>query len=144
MRSNSLLIARALLASALLWPLVSRGAEANLPSATSSPERLVKAALEAELAGPGSERGELLKQALTLDPNHAPARWQAGYIRWDGSRIVCQPGTKRTSASRTLPYESRQRSCTLSFSPAGIRPRPKCRSGLRFPEWPEPPSTSPT
>ena len=34
--------------------------------------------------GPSEVRGELLRQALVLDPNYAPARWQSGFVRWDG------------------------------------------------------------
>lgn len=49
--------------------------------AASVPERLVQAALEAEIQGNPAERERLLEEALQLDPNFEPARWHAGFVR---------------------------------------------------------------
>ena len=59
-------------------------ADAKLPDADARLADLVKAALESELGGPSETRKSLLDDALKLDPNHAPARWQSGFVRWDG------------------------------------------------------------
>ncbi len=91
--------AAALLAlSVAALPVVTRAAEARLPAETSSPAGLVRAVLESELLGPSEVRGELLKQALTQDPNFAPARWQSGFVRWDGQWLT--PGEVASRAAR--------------------------------------------
>ncbi|NUQ65429.1 MAG: hypothetical protein HUU20_23420, partial [Pirellulales bacterium] len=43
--------------------------------------QLVEGALQQELHGSDSLRGELLQAALRRSPDHAPARWHAGYVR---------------------------------------------------------------
>ncbi|REK09838.1 MAG: hypothetical protein DWQ37_17140 [Planctomycetota bacterium] len=46
-----------------------------------SPESLVHEALVADLNGATQDRDRLLAEALELDPDYAPARWQSGYLR---------------------------------------------------------------
>lgn len=53
-------------------------------------EKLVQAALTAELASQNGERRQLLLQALTADPEHAPARWQSGYVKFDGRWLTIE------------------------------------------------------
>ena len=54
---------------------------------------------------------------------------------------VCHPGVSGRDSRRTRPDGSRQLSSTSSGAFAAARPSPKCRSKLRLPEWPLPPST---
>ncbi len=46
-------------------------------------EKLVRAALQDELAGGGQRRDELLLQALGEAPDYEPARWHARFVRLD-------------------------------------------------------------
>jgi hypothetical protein len=50
----------------------------------SDAQELVQAALQAEVDATFTSRAELLEQALARDPNHAPARWQSGFVQRDG------------------------------------------------------------
>lgn len=59
-------------------------AQPKTPDQGDSPERLVQAALESEIGGPSALRKNHLARALAIDPDFAPARWQAGFIRWRG------------------------------------------------------------
>jgi hypothetical protein len=49
-----------------------------------SADQLVGAAIAAGLAGDISQRDDLLQQALAADPEHSPARWQSGQLKFDG------------------------------------------------------------
>lgn len=51
------------------------------PKTPGSSKGLVQAALVAELNGNRERRSDLLSRALARDPNFAPARWQAGFVR---------------------------------------------------------------
>ncbi len=94
--------------SVVALPVVTRAAEARLPVDTNSPAGLVRAALESELLGPSEVRGELLKQAIARDPNFAPARWQSGFVRWDGQWLTPSEVAQR-AASDPLLAEYRKR-----------------------------------
>ena len=59
-------------------------AQPKAPDQGESPERLVQAALESEIGGPSAQRKNHLERALAIDPDFAPARWQAGFVRWRG------------------------------------------------------------
>lgn len=61
----------------------------------SAVEALVQEALHRSVYGLDDERDSLLQQALTLDPDYAPARWHLGYVR-DGDQWV------RDTAAATL------------------------------------------
>lgn len=69
---------------------------------------LVREALESESAGPSQLRQSLLSQALELDPDFAPARWQLGFVRWQGEWrspediASCVSDDKTLSAYREL------------------------------------------
>jgi hypothetical protein len=52
--------------------------------AASEAAGLVQAALDAELAGDMSRRGELLAMAVAADPDYAPARWHSGLVNFGG------------------------------------------------------------
>lgn len=53
-------------------------------AASKKAAELVTAALQAEAAGSAEARAALLKQAMAVDPDHAPARWHSGFVQWNG------------------------------------------------------------
>ncbi len=70
------------LCSAAWLALCGQGwAEINFPGSDSTPAGLVNAALRSEFKGPSVARKSLLDEALKLDPDFAPARWQLGFVR---------------------------------------------------------------
>ena len=58
--------------------------EQKTTSAETTAARLVRAALENEVAGNNQCRDALLRQALSDSPNDAPAHWQLGQVRVQG------------------------------------------------------------
>ena len=58
--------------------------EQKAASAETTTTRLVRAALENELAGNNQRRDALLRQALSDSPNDAPAHWQLGQVWMQG------------------------------------------------------------
>jgi hypothetical protein len=78
------------------------GAETKIPDTGAPPAALVKAALESELDGPSELRHTLLEQALARDPNFAPARWQSGFVRWDGGWLHVDEVPKRAADDKSL------------------------------------------
>lgn len=72
-------------------------AEAKLPAKPNDAQALVTQALQAELDGRMAEREDLLQQAIKLDPNFAPARWQLGQVRVDGNWIGAADAASRPS-----------------------------------------------
>jgi hypothetical protein len=62
----------------------ARGADAAVGSRADAAPALVQAALDAEAAGAAASRSELLDRAMAADPDFAPARWQAGQVKFDG------------------------------------------------------------
>jgi|GEM_PF-2841802 len=75
-------------------------AEAKLPAKPNDAQALVTQALQAELDGRMAEREDLLQQAIKLDPNFAPARWQLGQVRVDDNWIGAADAASRPSAER--------------------------------------------
>src|SRR5262245_23429928 len=77
----------ALIAAGLVTLTGLRGAGAAEPdiSRAAKGQTLVQAALDAELAGDAVKRAALLDQAIAADPDFAPARWQSGQVKFDGS-----------------------------------------------------------
>jgi hypothetical protein len=72
------------------------------PDRGDSPERLVQAALESEIGGPSALRKNHLVRALAIDPDFAPARWQAGFVRWRGQWHSPDEIAELASADKTL------------------------------------------
>src|SRR5690349_7261073 len=80
-------------------------ADLKLPEpspATPTAAALVEQALESELAGDALQRTTLLKQALELDPNYAPARWHSGYVKVDGQWLSLDEAARRGAADPHL------------------------------------------
>jgi tetratricopeptide (TPR) repeat protein len=80
----------------------ARAAELKLPASDASPAELVTAALRTELEGPSDQRKTLLDQALTLDPDFAPARWQSGFVRWDDQWLTLEEVADRAGEDKRL------------------------------------------
>jgi len=107
---NPLFVARAvgslaLTLIALSWHTHSHAGDLKLPDpspATPTAAQLVEQALRSELAGDGDQRAVLLKQALELDPNYAPARWHSGYVKVDGSWLSLDEAAQRAAADPQL------------------------------------------
>jgi hypothetical protein len=68
----------------------------------STAERDVRDALAAELAGDNDRRAELLSQALNQDPNCKSARWQAGFVKLDGTWLTPQDAEHKYSSESKL------------------------------------------
>ena len=64
---------------------------------SSQAEEAVREALQREVYGLNQDRERLLSAALTVDPDHAKARWQAGYVRSRGgwAKVGKEFDTKR-------------------------------------------------
>jgi hypothetical protein len=88
MRRDRILYAAALFTILVASAASLLAAEGRVPVDSSSSAGLVRAALESELGGRSEVRDELLRQALARDPNYAPARWQSGFVRWDGQWLT--------------------------------------------------------
>jgi hypothetical protein len=88
---------------------------ADTPQKTPEPPRLsaadclVREALAAELAGDDARRNELLCQALNEDPNCPSARWQSGFISFDGKWQTPADAQQRYSADRNVAEYHRRR-----------------------------------
>jgi hypothetical protein len=81
------------------------------PKVSPSAERLVRAALKANLASDASQRDELLRQALAIDPEYAPARWQSGQLKFGGKWRTLQEIEQIVSADpRWAEYAELRRS----------------------------------
>jgi hypothetical protein len=75
---------------------------AATPVVDVSPAKLVLAALESELAGSPQDRARLLAEALAIDPNFAPARWQSGFVRIGDEWIKIDDVPKRVAGDSQL------------------------------------------
>ncbi len=76
---------------------------------TEEASRLVRNALEAELAGNLGKRSELLQQAITADPTYAPAHWQLGEFRVGEKWLSADEATRQSNQQeRYLEYANRR------------------------------------
>ena len=71
-------------------------------SDASAADHYVRQALAAEVAGDDARRNELLNQALAADPNCRAARWQLGYVSFDGKWLTPQEADRKYSSDRNL------------------------------------------
>jgi hypothetical protein len=101
--------------SALVLCVVCWGQFAAIHAGEPSPQtaaagdaaQLVQAALDAELAGDGGGRDELLAQAIAADPEYGPARWHSGQVQFDGQwRSVTDAYQRAATDSRWADYQS--------------------------------------
>jgi tetratricopeptide (TPR) repeat protein len=102
MRRNQVTLRWALAFSGCVFGLGSANAQTKAVHQSESAERLVRAALESECGGPSAAREQLLKQALALDPEFAPARWQSGFVRWNGGWQSLDVVGRLASTDKTL------------------------------------------
>lgn len=99
---------------------VGRGlpADDRSPNAADSAAQLVHEALLAEAQSDPSRREALLKRALELDPQYAPARWHAGYVMDAGGWSRLEQVQQRAVADSRL-AEYRQLRDSFGSNPAG-------------------------
>lgn len=69
----------------------------------------VHQALAAELAGDSDKRAELLREAITADPNDAAARWHAGQVQHEGKWLSPLEVIDRALTDDDLAEYARQR-----------------------------------
>ncbi len=86
---------------ALLTPSAQNAAQAADEMAKA--DQLVAQALEAEARGETAERHELLKQALVIAPDHAPARWHAGFVKRDGQWLTIEAAQQQAALDDRMP-----------------------------------------
>jgi hypothetical protein len=63
-------------------------------------DELVRRALNAELAGNNADRQALLQEVVRSFPDHAPARWQLGFVMVGGDWLEVAEAERRTVESR--------------------------------------------
>jgi hypothetical protein len=85
------------------------GAEVKLPGESATPADLVQAALQSEVDGASTLRATLLSDALERDPNFAPARWQSGFVRFDGDWVKIDDVPERAATDKKLIAYRKQR-----------------------------------
>lgn len=76
--------------------------QAATPNSPNKAEQLVRAALEAEIAGNPAERTRLLDEALKLDPEFGPARWHSGFVRIDDQWVKLDDVPQHTAGDEVL------------------------------------------
>jgi hypothetical protein len=74
-----------------------------------SPAELVNAALRGELEGSSELRSQLLAEALKRDPEYAPARWQSGYVKYNGEWMKVDDVPRHARANESLNEYRRRR-----------------------------------
>jgi hypothetical protein len=83
-------------------------------SATPLADHYVHEALAAELAANNAQRDALLKQALSVDPNCRAARWQLGYVAFEGKWFSPTETADRYSDNSNLAEYRRLRQKAIS------------------------------
>ena len=97
------------------------------PAIAHTAEKLVQAALQAEVAGQNGERQELLSQALSVDTGHALARWQAGYVQHDGRWQTVQQVAATAANDPIRQQYSELRAKTADDAPGQLKLAKWCR-----------------
>ena len=77
--------------------------------ATDQADKLVRAALEAEVQDAGDQRQRLLAEALSADPNHAPASWHSGHVRLNSEWTSLDDVPLRAKEDRRLAAYNKRR-----------------------------------
>ncbi len=95
-------------------------------------EKLYAAALEAEFAGNGPLSNRLLRQAIQLSPDFAPARWRLGQIRDERTwRTVDELAQRWAADPRLDEYQRRRNALRDDFAGNLALARWATRSALR-------------
>jgi hypothetical protein len=81
---------------------ISAAAELKRSESSTTAQALVNAALRSELDGATDARKKLLDEALSLDPDYAPARWQSGFVRYDDQWLTVDQAAKRAASDPQL------------------------------------------
>jgi hypothetical protein len=99
----------------LCGSIVAKAGDADGKGVASDPpnrppaERLVREALDAELAADNAGRNSLLAEALKQNPNCRPARWQAGYIEIDKRWLTPEQAAAKAATDSSLAEYRRRR-----------------------------------
>ncbi len=128
------IVARTVLAALIALPGVLSAAEFKLPASDATPAELVTAALRTELEGPSDQRNLLLEQALKLDPNYAPARWQSGYVRWDDQWLTLDEVAQRAGDDKRLDAYRQRRDAMIDTADAHRELARWCKKSQLFDE----------
>ncbi len=99
---NFRLAARAMLSASLVSSLLVLFDNGKIIAAEGSPAGLVKEALRSELDGPSEVRKARLDEALRVDSEFAPARWQSGFVHWQDAWLSVDEVTARTAQDKKL------------------------------------------
>ncbi len=78
--------------------------------------KFVEQALQAEQQGNTALRRQLLQEALQQDPNHAPARWHAGYVWMDQRWVTLDEVARRWKGEPALAQYQQLRKQVLDGS----------------------------
>lgn len=93
----------------------ARGASAKAAASSgSAAEKLVREALEAELAGNAVERARLVEAALKEDPELAAARWQSGQIKVGKAWLTVDEAAQSHAENARLAEYRRRRDVLIS------------------------------
>ena len=85
-----------------------------------SAQDLVQAALQAEVSGKAEERDVLLGQAMSKDPDYAPARWHSGYVSAGGIWASLEEVQRRAAADPRLAEYRRLRDAQAGTPPGEL------------------------
>jgi hypothetical protein len=114
------------------WLPASILAATPLSNSGGSSKSLVQAALAAELEGNRELRSDLLSRALARDPNFAPARWQAGFVRVGDRWLTVEAATSDARHAKIVERYREWRDEVSPTAPAHLELADWCaRVGLK-------------
>lgn len=99
------------------WPLAGLCCAAETPDASTA-DRLVREAMQAEIAGDAARHATLLEQAVRIAPNYSLARWQSGQIELDDDWQAIEEAQQAAAADKRQAEYRRLRE-QAGDSPAG-------------------------
>lgn len=94
----------------------------NLKSAA---DAQLKRVLQSEAAGQLTDRDAALGAVLEKNPNHAPARWQSGYVKWKGQWLKFDDQAK----------DPEYRAALAQYSEARAKAAPTVAGQLALADW---------
>ena len=102
----------AMIAVVLACPAWTAEPKQKAGDAETTAARLVRAALESELAGHNDQREALLHKAIGQSPNERAAHWQLGQVRMDGVwQSLADVGEAARQDQRLAEYARRREAC---------------------------------
>ncbi len=119
----------------VLGALVLPGLCADPASSTDpgrSAQNLVQTALRAEVSGDMKARSAALSQALSKDPEYAPARWHSGYVSTGGQWVSIEDVQRRSAADPRLAEYRRLRDAQAGTPPGELALARWCKENRLF------------